>query len=390
MKPKAGENQADYIARFISAENSRADYPEEGKRVAAAVAMWEHRTVLENAMGYKDGEGAVLMRGRHLEPGLVRYDEIKNQATGVKGVTLLLTKSAIDSMRSSFIGKPVVNNEHKAVNPEWFKEGKADGVVVGGLFNSDDAWEHVDFLVWDSSTKKNARGGFQLSCAYTPGEVDWTPGKHHNLPYDGVILNGAYTHLAVVPSPRYEGAVIYANSKGENMILELLGLGKDKPVALDKETPVTVDGKKRTVAELVNALAAADAAAAAAVATVTAKPTDGEGFKDSDFLIIDGKKRTVLEAMNALREADKKSPPPAVVTAPAAEGPKPEEIANAVDAAVKKALDALKGDTFFNAVALAAAKRGGEPIKPATHQSQKEKEALGRARYGKRMPAAAK
>lgn len=383
-KPNQDESKDAYLHRFMGSPEAMKDYPEEQQRFAVAMSLWEHRNMLHNALGYNaERGGAEPFAGRHLQTGLVRYDEITHPITGQKGVTLLLTKDALDAGRDSIRGVPLVNWEHKQVDPDYIKNGKADGLVMGGRWNGDDAWEHIDFFAWDQETKANCRNGFRLSCAYNPTEIDWTPGKQANLPYDGVIKNLKYTHVAVLTNPRYAGAVIYANSQGgvKNMIMKLLGLGKD-PVTLNNDHPVEMDGKKRTVGELVNALAAADAEAA----KVTAQNA-GE-LKDEDTIEIDGKKRTVLEAKNALRALEAKPKVEPEVKPAIAPALTDEELQNKIDAGVKaglgKALEDLKGDVFFNGIAKLAQQRPNPAEAPAHRRTERDRVAEGRARYGKK------
>ncbi len=305
-RPKEGEDKQAYISRFMASEEARRDYPDQDQRAAVAYSLWEHRNMLENAT-----EWPRLMKGRHLEVGVVRYNDIKNPRTGMQGATLLLTKDALDKMRNTFVGKPVVNEDHKEVNPNWFKEGKADGIVVDGYFDGADAWEHVNFLVWDDATRKSCRNGYQLSCAYLP-KVDWTPGLSHNVPYDGVITDGMYTHLAVVPKPRYEGASILANSLGGPM--KALSLffkknGVDNKVPLDLKTEVDCDGSKIPLAELVNAYAAEKAAKANVSAIDNALDNDSMIDMDGEQMPLSKLKDSYRNAMarkNAEDEEKKK------------------------------------------------------------------------------------
>lgn len=204
-----------------------------------------------------DSDWAKLFTGHHLEPGIVTYDNEDGSKT-----TYLLTREAIAKMRKSAEGKPIVgrsgNYDHKKVQPTDFVEGEVDGVVVESFDNPESGWEDVRFLVWDKDTKSKCLEGFQLSCAYVPTETDDTPGLWHNCPYDAIILNGEYTHVAVVPNPRYEGATILANSlKGgivDNMlkaVLKCVPLPKLKEVlnsleadAKNAATPVDFDKTK--------------------------------------------------------------------------------------------------------------------------------------------------
>jgi hypothetical protein len=111
-------------------------------------------------------------------------------------------------MRKTAVGRPIVGAsggfDHRSVEPDE----KHDGYVVES-YDGGDGWECIKFLVSERKTKDVCAGGaHQLSCAYIPTKTDGKPGLWHNVPYDETILDGEYTHFAVVPNPRYEGAEI--------------------------------------------------------------------------------------------------------------------------------------------------------------------------------------
>ncbi|MES2155477.1 MAG: hypothetical protein V4510_10115 [bacterium] len=141
--------------------------------------------------------------GKHLEVGIVSYDNDDGSKT-----TYLLPREAIDKMRPTAAGKPVVGKtggfDHVKVQPGK----KYDGQVTDGFWDGESGWESINFGLDNAETAQACEKGFQFSCAYVPTEVDETPGKWHNVDYDAVILNGEYTHFAVVPNPRYVGATI--------------------------------------------------------------------------------------------------------------------------------------------------------------------------------------
>lgn len=160
-------------------------------------------------------------RGKHLEPGVVAYDNEDGSR-----ITYLLTREAIEAMRPSAKGIPLVGAvggfDHMKVNAADKASGKYDGEVLES-YNGTDGWEWMLFQIKDDKTAAKCADGYQLSCAYIPTEVDETPGVWHNVPYDAIIRNGAYTHLAVVPNPRYEGAEIeLLNSKKEPIMNKVL------------------------------------------------------------------------------------------------------------------------------------------------------------------------
>jgi hypothetical protein len=155
------------------------------------------------------GQGEDLMkvgRGKHLEPGVVAYDNEDGSKT-----TYLLTREAIAAMRPTMKGIPLIGKaggfDHMKVNEADAKRGKYDGEVLES-YDGPEGWEHVLFQIRNKETAEKCADGYQLSCAYVPTDVEETPGVWHNVPYDAVIKNGQFTHLAVVPNPRYEGANI--------------------------------------------------------------------------------------------------------------------------------------------------------------------------------------
>lgn len=414
-RPKEGESQQDYVSRFMASEEARKDYPDEKQRAAVAYSLWEHRNVLQNATDWPK-----RMKGRHLEPGLVRYNDLTDPETGkpLGPVTLLLPKETIDRMRPTVEGRPIINEAHASVNPNWYNEGKADGIAIGGHFNGDDGWEWLEGFIWDDATKLNAKNGYEFSCAYVPTKVRMEPGMHHAIPYDGVIENGRYTHFAVVEKPRYKGASIILNALGGNMFKMLFKkAGVDSAVELDPKTEIGVDNAKVPLLELVNAYKAEEAAKAKIKSIENA-----EALNDDSMIDMDGKqmplkalkdsyrnqlknkedeekkKKEAEEAKNAeaAKEKEKKEKEEAEAknaadkkaadekAAADAKAAKEAELKNAADEkaqAVKKA-----GETFFNKLQEVANTRG-EARKIAAFTSTEDKVRLGRERYGSAVPA---
>jgi hypothetical protein len=142
-----------------------------------------------------------------IEPGIISYEDVDQG-------TVFVSRDALDRMMSSFIGKPVINRLHKDLEPEEAfklsdaeKQALADGVVYnyGWL---DNGRGYADVIIWDLDTKKNIKQGYSASCAYMPTKTDrgdvW-----HGIPYDEEVIDGVYTHMAIVEKPRYEFAKIY-------------------------------------------------------------------------------------------------------------------------------------------------------------------------------------
>lgn len=167
---------------------------------------------------------AVVAGGRkgvakHLQPGVVHYEN----PDGTQ-ITYLLEMDAIEAMRPTAGGIPVVGKagdfDHLKVEPE--KE--YDGKIVDSFWDGDSGWEAFHFDGMNEETASACESGYKASCAYVPTEVDETPGKWHDVPYDARILKGRYTHLAVVPVPRYKGADIELQNslKAESIVNKAL------------------------------------------------------------------------------------------------------------------------------------------------------------------------
>jgi uncharacterized small protein (DUF1192 family) len=194
-----------------------------------------------------------------IEPGLVRY----KGEDGKPDDMVLVTEEALERMAKSFIGKPVVDWDHAEVWPAMIAEGKADG-IVSDVWKGEDGWWHCSFEVWDAEAIRHCESGdWFVSCAYIPTEIDKKGGKHHSIPYTEEVLDGEYTHLALVKNPRYENARIRANSKteeggGYKMAFKWLS---NKPSALrlnadkgEEKVLVDVDGNPVEAKELFAAL----------------------------------------------------------------------------------------------------------------------------------------
>lgn len=364
-KPQERETEQNYISRFMDDAEMQKDYPDEKQRSAVAYSQWktdgmanassDDKCTCGDAAGehqYGNGEclscsnckmfkratnlndlknqkvlktplvmnvGVAADRAsndeqpwpesfpfRFIEPGLVNYDD------SGKG-TVLVKKATLDKMAQSLKNKPVINNEHRDVNPADFKNGRADGIVTSVTYNSASGWFEGEMSVWDPETKANIRNGFSVSCAY--GVSNWgDPGVHNNIPYEAEVMDGEYQHLAIVPNPRYEGATIQMNNSkgGSKMKLNiwswLKGDKENKPtlqnsveIESDQAKVEIKPGEEVALTVLVNSYKAAeDKKAAAAAAAASAKLSD-----DQIIDVGNGKKVTVAELRNSfLRNAE--------------------------------------------------------------------------------------
>ena len=239
-----------------------------------------------------------------IEPGVVLYQDVG---------MVLVQKTVLDKMANSMRGKPVINVDHREVSPDDFRNGNADGIVDGNeqavWFDPTDAKYHCSFQVTTPATLTNIKNGFKVSCAYKV--TKWGPGGiHNNVPYEREVLDGEYTHLAIVANPRYEGVRIY-NDKGANKMKLLWWRKEEKDgKVLENSTEietsksvVEVDGKE---VSLDNCIAAFQELEAKKL-----KELENKGPADTDLIDIGGgKKVTIADLRNAYKaknEADEEA-----------------------------------------------------------------------------------
>ena len=346
--PEKGESESGYVSRFMESAEARKDYPDEKQRAAVAYSMYREKYKVKNCVTSLPSEKStickvcsgtckssktalanqaqfgVMFKGNHLEPGLVRYDDITNPITNEKGMTLLVDRDGIEALRKSFTGKPVYNFMHSNdVKPEDISNGKAIGVVAGNVYNAETGWDDVTYMVWDSQAVENCKNGkFALSCSYIPA-IDGVPGVYHNMPYDAKVIGGEYEHLAIVPNPRYEGSKIAAvnNSKGETKMAEskvdtivskikmLFKIGGvDNSVEVDTASKVKVGEAEVSLSDLMAAHVTLENSKAQAAAEAAAV----QAMSDETIVTLEnGKTATVAEmkaSFTALKnEADEKA-----------------------------------------------------------------------------------
>ncbi|GBR73945.1 phage-related protein [Candidatus Termititenax aidoneus] len=173
-------------------------------------------------------ERAKIYKMRFIQPGLCGYI---SEGDGV----VLIQKPALDRMAESFKGMPIFNEHHTDLSKDeliraFLKDSV--GIVSAVSWNPETAWYEGEIIIWDEAAANNIDSGeYFPSCAYMPSEngINDGGGEWHNVHYDSEILDGEYTHLAIVKNPRYEDAKFY-NSKGENRmrIFNLLNGKKDE------------------------------------------------------------------------------------------------------------------------------------------------------------------
>jgi hypothetical protein len=135
---------------------------------------------------------AQIFYARHMQQGVARYDD----------EMILVTEDAIKAMMPSFNGKPVYVYHVDEIDLE-----NTHGYVTDTFYNELDGWVWSKILLTDEVALDAVAKGWAVSNAYIPTEYS-NGGTHHNVAYDRKILNGEYTHLAIVDNPRYEDACV--------------------------------------------------------------------------------------------------------------------------------------------------------------------------------------
>ena len=326
----------------------------------------------------KKGTTPKRYKTRFIEPGIISYE-----AEGMGKI--LLQQEAIEKMRQSFIGKPVIHLVHKDIDADDAfdfsslegSEEKADG-IVSNVFAGSDGWDWAEIMIWDEETQQNLDDGFLVSCAYKPTETG-DGGKHNSIPFDEEVIDGLYDHMAIVEDPRYEGVRVFANSKSGGNMKRKFVFGKKRenadppePKKEEEETVdnaddayIEVDGEKVPVEEMVNAYKAS-------MENVD-KDEDKENMLNmEDTVEIDGKEVTMQELYDNYSKGDDKEN-----AEPATDDPlEPAVKENAAD----KKPDPKKKNENFRKIQNAADR--GAPVDKPNIRTQTKRLSEGQSRYG--------
>jgi hypothetical protein len=187
---------------------------------------------------------------RHMFAGLCGYENER----------VLVDADTMKAMMPSLMNKPVYV-EHQKVDINNLQQ-QADGYITESFYNELDGWLWAKFIVVSDAGHKAIADGWAVSNAYIP--TKWgAGGTFHNVEYTRAIADGRFTHLALVPKPRYESACIFTpdefkvyQADKKNQLNELhnskteSGVKKMKFFKTKKEEVTTVD--QETMVELEN------------------------------------------------------------------------------------------------------------------------------------------
>lgn len=136
-----------------------------------------------------------------LEPGVVKF--------GDKNLMIYISKETIDRYSHRLKGKPVTIGHIEGITEE-----NAQKVSVGDVAVCPEPGECI-VTIKSEEADKLIESGDRFSCCWVP--VKWgAGGTWHNIPYDRELVEMDFTHLAIVPDPRYENVEVFMNSKEHN------------------------------------------------------------------------------------------------------------------------------------------------------------------------------
>lgn len=163
----------------------------------------------------------VIFYCRHMLPGVCAYES----------ENILLDADGMKASAPSMVGKPVYV-QHQKVNLDNI-QAEADGWVVDCFYNELDGWLWAKCLAVSDEAQTAIANKWSVSNAYKP--TDWSDaGQHLGVDYDRKIRKHEFTHLAIVPNPRYEEAKIFSpeefKSYQEEKRTQLDELQNSKPV----------------------------------------------------------------------------------------------------------------------------------------------------------------
>lgn len=238
-----------------------------------------------------------------------------NGLAGYQDETILVNTETMKKMCKSFDMKPVYV-DHQPVDLENLEQEMA-GLVTRCFYNEMDGWLWAEIAVTSDEGKEAVKKGMQVSNAYIPTEWGGS-GTCHDIAYDREILNGDFTHLAIVPNPRYEEAVIMTpdefksyqdakkneleelkNSKTKKRNSKMIFWTKKEVENSDDilEASVTlINGKDVTIREMIE--------------TIENAKKDNEKkekINDDMEVSVDGKKMRLGELVSAYQEMNKKN-----------------------------------------------------------------------------------
>lgn len=127
---------------------------------------------------------------KHMVPGVCAYEN----------ENVYIDLDTMKRAAASMVGKPIYV-EHQKVNVANIHD--ADGFITDSFYNELDGWLWAKGVIISDAGHQALSRKWSLSNGYLPKEWDGA-GQHLNVDYKRKIRNIEFTHLAIVPNPRYE------------------------------------------------------------------------------------------------------------------------------------------------------------------------------------------
>jgi len=187
---------------------------------------------------------------RHIKEGLVHYLENGND------VLYLVKNDALQKMNKSFEGKPVYVHHVDGIDMDKLRE-TADGYVVKSFYNEFDGAWWAELMIVSDKGHEAVKKGWAVSNCYSPTEYG-NGGVYHDIDYQKEVKNGEYEHLAIVPNPRYEEAVIMdpdafkEYNEGKQQEIKQLKNSKEKEMLSQEEMETLVATVKNSLSETIS------------------------------------------------------------------------------------------------------------------------------------------
>jgi hypothetical protein len=323
---------------------------------------------------------------KHIQAGVAKYaDEM-----------LFINNDALKSMMPSMMGVPVYV-DHQEVDIDRIQE-QADGYVSDCFYNEKDGWFWAKFVAVSDEGHEAIRKGYSVSNAYMPTRTG-EGGEWHSVSYDREILEGEYTHLAIVDNPRYEESCIMdcnqfkqyneslknqleelKNSKESNysiiggVKMKLFSKKKEEIKNADDLSIELEDGTEVQLSAIVNAVKKNEEKEEA-----EAKKKE-EKYNEEDEVEVGKEKMTIKELKNKYMNLCKKEEEKKNEEDAEEEKKKEEEKKNEEKEAEEKKEEEKKNSKHFTDMKADIAK-GKEEIVNSTYQTIDEKLAAGKKSF---------
>lgn len=249
---------------------------------------------------------------------------------GYENENIFVPTDTIKKIMPSFVGKPIFVLHVDEVNPETV-QGEMDGIVTDSFYNELDGWAWIKGMVLSDDGFDAIAKGWAVSNAYKP--LEWgSSGQYLSVDYTRKILNAEFTHMAIVPNPRYDEAAILtpeefkkyqdekrkqldelhnSKTKGTKMAFKLFTTKKQEitnSTEVDENTVIEVDGKEMKLSEIVNAVVKNAADEEEEKKNKAKKNSEGaELLNDDSEVSVGQEKMTMKDLMNKYNAIQKKN-----------------------------------------------------------------------------------